>query len=173
MTNKEKAAAINSAVQSADTEAVATLVKENYIQHTPVVPDGKKGLMALLSKIKNKEIPAPVIKNIRTFEDGEYVILHHDVHWPNRKVMFEIFRFEDGLAAEHWSGIADQPESSVNNHSMIDGETAIKDRNKTAENKALVRDFLDNVLINSRFDQIQAVRPSRADPAQSKSGSHN
>ena len=155
MTNKEKAAAINSAVQSADTAAVATLVKENYIQHTPVVPDGKKGLLALVSKIKNKEIPAPVIKNIRTFEDGEYVILHHDVHWPNRKVMFEIFRFEDGLAAEHWSGIADQPESSVNNHSMIDGETAIKDRNKTVENKALVRDFLNNVFINSRFDQIQ------------------
>ena len=78
MTNKEKAAAINIAVQGADTAAVSTLVKENYIQHTPVVPDGKKGLMALLSKIKNKEIPAPVIKNIRTFEDGEYVILHHD-----------------------------------------------------------------------------------------------
>ncbi|HET6543746.1 MAG TPA: nuclear transport factor 2 family protein [Chryseolinea sp.] len=156
MTNNEKAAAINRAVETADTETVATLVKENYIQHTPVVPDGKKGLLALISKIKNKEIPAPAIKNIRTFEDGEYVILHHDVHWSNRKVMFEIFRFEDGLAAEHWSGIADQPEPSVNNHSMIDGETAIKDRNKTVENKALVRDFLNHVLINSRFDQIQA-----------------
>ena len=86
---------------------LATLVKENYIQHTPVVPDGKKGLISLLSKIKNKEIPAPVIKNIRTFEDGKYVILNHDVHWPNRKAMFEIFRFEGGLAAEHWSGIAE------------------------------------------------------------------
>ena len=155
MTNIEKAAAINRAVQSADPAAVATVVKENYIQHTPVVPDGKKGLLALLSKIKNKEIPAPVIKNIRTFEDGEYVILHHDVHWPNRKVMFEIFRFEDGLAAEHWSGIADQPEPSINNHSVIDGETAIKDRNKTVENKTLVRDFLNHVLIDSRFDEIQ------------------
>jgi predicted SnoaL-like aldol condensation-catalyzing enzyme/truncated hemoglobin YjbI len=155
MTNIEKAAAINRAVENADAETAATLVKENYIQHTPVVPDGKKGLLALISKIKNKEIPAPVIKNIRTLEDGEYVILHHDVHWPNRKVMFEVFRFEDGLAAEHWTGIADQPESSVNSQSMIDGETAIKDRNRTVENKALVRDFLNNVLIKSQFDQIQ------------------
>jgi predicted SnoaL-like aldol condensation-catalyzing enzyme/truncated hemoglobin YjbI len=160
MTNKEKATAINIAVQNADTAAVATLVKENYIQHTPVVPDGKKGLVALLNKIKNKEIPAPVIRNIRTFEDGEYVILHHEVHWPNRKVMFEVFRFEGGLAAEHWSGIADQPESSVNNRSLINGETAINDRNKTSENKALVRKFLDNVLLNRGFDQIeQYVHP--------------
>ena len=156
MTNTEKAAAINRAVQNADTEALATLVKENYIQHTPVVPDGKKGLTALVNKIQNKEIPAPVIKNVRTLEDGEYVILHHDVHWPNRKVMFEVFRFEDGLAAEHWSGIAEHPEPSVNKHNMIDGETTIKDRNKTVENKALVRDFLDNVVINSRLEQLQA-----------------
>jgi predicted SnoaL-like aldol condensation-catalyzing enzyme/truncated hemoglobin YjbI len=155
MTNIEKASAINRAVQSADTTAAAALVKENYIQHTPVVPDGKKGLLALLNKIKNKEIPAPVVKNVRTFEDGEYVILHHEVHWPNRKVMFEIFRFEDGLAAEHWSGIADQPETSINNHSMTDGETVIKDRNKTIENKALVRHFLNDVLINNRLDQMQ------------------
>jgi predicted SnoaL-like aldol condensation-catalyzing enzyme/truncated hemoglobin YjbI len=156
MTNTEKAAAINRAVQNGDTEAVATLVKENYLQHTPVVPDGKKGLMALVNKIRNKEIPAPVIKNIRTLQDGEYVILHHDVHWPTRKVMFEVFRFEDGLAAEHWSGITDHPEPSVNKHNMIDGETTIKDRNKTVENKALVRDFLDNVVINSRLEQLQA-----------------
>ena len=156
MKNTEKAAAINRAVQNGDTEAVATLVKENYIQHTPVVPDGKKGLMALVNKIKNKEIPAPVIKNVRTLEDGEYVILHHDVHWPSRKVMFEVFRFEEGLAAEHWSGIADHPELSVNKHNMIDGEIAIKDRSKTVENKALIRDFLDNVVINSQLDQLQA-----------------
>jgi predicted SnoaL-like aldol condensation-catalyzing enzyme/truncated hemoglobin YjbI len=155
MTNTEKAASINRAVQNADTEAVATLVKENYIQHTPVVPDGKKGLIALVSKIKNKEIPAPVIKNVRALEDGEYVILHHDVYWPNRKVMFEVFRFEDGLAAEHWSGIADHPEPTVNKHNMIDGETTIKDRNKTAENKALIKDFLDKVVVNNRLDQLQ------------------
>lgn len=155
MTNNEKAAAINRAVQSADGETAAKLVKENYIQHTPVVPDGKKGLLTLISKIKGKEIPAPVIKNIRTMADGDYVILHHDVYWPNRKVMFEIFRFEDGLAAEHWSGIADQPEHSGDNHSMVAGETAIQDRNKTIENKALVMDFIDNVFVNSRFDRIQ------------------
>ena len=40
-TNKEKAFAINKAVQSGDVESGAALVTENYIQHTPNVPDGK------------------------------------------------------------------------------------------------------------------------------------
>src|SRR5687768_18599920 len=84
-TNKEKATAINKAVQSGDAESAAALVTENYIQHTPNVPDGKAGLRILITKIKNKEIPAPEITNVRSFEDGEFVVLHHDVNWPRRK----------------------------------------------------------------------------------------
>src|SRR5688572_9324082 len=105
MSNKEKAAAINKAVQFTDHNAIDQLVRENYVQHTPTVPDGKKRLQRLLTKIEYQEIPAPTITNVRTFEDGEFVVLHHDVRWPNRKVMIEIFRFQDGLAAEHWSGV--------------------------------------------------------------------
>jgi len=108
----------------------------------------------LLTKIKNKEIPAPTIKNIRTFEDGHYVILHHDVNWPNRKAMIEIFRFQDGLAAEHWSGIMDHPEKTANGHSMVDGATEITDKQNTEKNKALVKAFVETVLIKGQFDKI-------------------
>lgn len=154
MTNKEKAEAINRAVQSADAEAAATLVTDDYIQHTPNVPDGKTGLLMLLTKIQNKEIPVPQIRNIRAFEDGNFVVLHHEVHWPNKKAMFEIFRFEDGLAAEHWSGIADQPENTANGHTMLDGGITITDRKFTDKNKAFVRSFVETVLINGQFDQL-------------------
>lgn len=154
MTNKEKAAAINKAVENGDTEAVAPLVKENYIQHTPVVQDGRKGLIELVAKIKKKEIPAPKIKNVRVFEDNDFVVLHHDVNWPNRKAMFEIFRFEDGVAAEHWSGIMDHPEKTVNGHSMINGATEITDKHLTAKNKTLAKTFVETILINGRFDKI-------------------
>jgi predicted SnoaL-like aldol condensation-catalyzing enzyme len=154
MNNQEKAAAINKAVQGTDFKAIEQLVTEGYIQHTPVVPDGRKGLLGLLSKIEYKEIPAPQIKNVRSFEDGEYVVLHHDVNWPNRKAMFEIFRFQDGLAAEHWSGIMDHPEKTVNGHSMVDGETMVKDRSRTKENKEFARAFVETILIQGKFDRI-------------------
>jgi predicted SnoaL-like aldol condensation-catalyzing enzyme len=154
MTNKEKAHAINVAVQTTDTAAIHELVREDYIQHTPIVPDGRKGLLGLLSKIANKEIPAPQIKNVRTFEDGDIVVLHHDVNWPNRKAMIEIFRFKDGLAAEHWSGIMDHPEQTANGHSLVDGATEVTDKPGTQKNKALVRSFVETVLIKGQFDKV-------------------
>jgi len=153
-TNKSKAGAINKAVQNADIEAAASLVTEKYIQHTPNIPDGKKGLIALVTKIKNNEIPAPAIKNIRVFEDGDYVVLHHDVNWPNRKAMFEVFRFENGLAAEHWSGIADHPEKTANGHTMVDGTSEIADKQLTQKNKKLVTSFVETVLIHGQFEKI-------------------
>ena len=153
-TNKEKAIAINQAVQNGDAEGAAALVAENYIQHTPTVPDGKDGLRILVTKIKNKVIQTPIIRNVRSFEDGEFVVLHHDVRWPNRKAMFEVFRFENGMAAEHWSGIADHPETTLNGHSMLDGETEIADRKLTAKNKEFAASFVQTVLIDGRFDKL-------------------
>lgn len=153
-TNKEKAMAINKAVQNGDAESAAALVSENYIQHTPNMPDGRNGLRLLITKIKNKEIPAPKITTIRAFEDGDFVVLHHDVNWPNRKVMFEIFRFENTIAAEHWSGIADHPDTTVNGHSMVDGPTEIADVKLTDANKEFARSFVQTVLINGNFDKL-------------------
>ena len=154
MSNTQKAIAINKAVMISDYKAIDQLVREDYIQHTPMVADGKKGLNALLSKIEYAEIPAPQIQNVRSFEDGDYVILHHDVNWPNRKAMIEIFRFEDGLAAEHWSGIADHPEKTANSHTMVDGPVEVKDRNLTQENKDFAKSFVETVLIHGQFDKI-------------------
>ncbi len=153
-TNKEKAIAINKAVQSGDVESAGALVTENYIQHTPNVPDGKKGLQILITKIKNKEIPAPKISTVRSFEDGDFVVLHHDVNWPNRKAMFEVFRFENGLAAEHWSGIADHPEKTANGHTMLDGATEINNKNLTPKNKEIVTSFVETVLIKGQFNRL-------------------
>lgn len=153
-TNKEKAAAINIAVQNGDVESATALVSENYIQHTPNVPDGKAGLQILITKIKNKDIPAPKINNMRSFEDGDFVVMHHDVTWPNRKAMFEVFRFENGLAAEHWSGIADHPEKTANGHSMLDGPTEITDKENTQKNKELVASFVQTVFIERRIERI-------------------
>lgn len=154
MTNKEKAAAVNVAVQNGDPGIIDKIVKEDYIQHTPPVPDGKKGLLGLINKIAGKEIPAPTITNVRAFEDGDFVVLHHDVKWPNRKIMIEVFRFEDGLAAEHWSAVSDHPEKTVSGNSMIDGATAIADVQHTKKNKELVRSFVETILIKGQFDKI-------------------
>lgn len=154
MTNKEKAAAVNVAVQNGDAGIIDKIVREDYIQHTPPVANGRKGLVGLITKISAKEIPAPTIKNVRVFEDGDFVVLHHDVKWPNRKVMIEVFRFQDGLAAEHWSAVSDHPEKTASGNSMVDGATAITDLQHTKKNKELVKSFVETILIKGQFDKI-------------------
>jgi predicted SnoaL-like aldol condensation-catalyzing enzyme len=154
MTNKEKAAAVNKAVETGNPATISDIVREDYVQHTPPVPDGRKGLIGLIQKIANKDLPAPVIKNVRVFEDGEFMVLHHDVQWPNRKAMIEIFRFKDGLAVEHWSGVQDHPEKTANGHTMVDGATTVTDKAYTEKNKALVKSFVETILIKGQFDKI-------------------
>lgn len=154
MTNKEKAAAVNKAVETGNPATISDIVREDYVQHTPPVPDGRKGLIGLIQKIANKDLPAPVIKNVRVFEDGEFMVLHHDVQWPNRKAMIEIFRFKEGLAVEHWSGVQDHPEKTANGHTMVDGATTVTDKAYTEKNKALVKSFVETILIKGQFDKI-------------------
>lgn len=153
MTNKEIALAINQAVQKADVETATVLVTENYIQHTPAIPDGRKGFKTFLTQIKNNEIPVPKLKTVRVIEDGDFVVLHHEAHWPNRKAMFEIFRFEDGLAAEHWSAIMDHPQNTASGNSMFDGATEIKDLDKTDTNKEIIKTLMNEVFIKGNFDR--------------------
>ena len=141
-------------VSKKDKTIINNLVKEDYIQHNPTVPDGRKGLLILVEKISNGEIPTPEIEVKRVLEDGDYVVLHSDFDWGGRKAVFEIFRFEDGLAAEHWSGIQAQPQQTANGHTMLDGPAEIKDRAKTESNKALVKEFLGTVFLEGQFDQI-------------------
>lgn len=154
MNKIEMAKAINRAVESGDVKTGTSLVAENYIQHTPNVPDGRKGLAMLIKKINDKELPAPRITTVRSFTDGDFVVLHHSVMWPGKKVMVEIFRMEGDLAVEHWSAIADHPTTTANGHTMTDGYTDIEDRRNTDRNKQLVRDFVDTVLIQGHFDKI-------------------
>ena len=68
--------------------------------------------------------------------------------------MIEIFRFQDGLAAEHWSGIADHPEKTANGHSMVDGASTVTDKELTQKNKQLARSFVETILIKGQFDKI-------------------
>lgn len=154
MINVEIAKTINKAVMAGDVETASAMVTENYIQHTPGVANGRKGLEGLVTKIKKKEMPAPQIVNVRTFTDDQFVILHHDVMWPDRKAMFEIFRMENGLAAEHWSGIMSHPEKTANGHTMVDGAVEISDKANTEKNKSFVRSFVETVFIKGEFDKV-------------------
>ena len=59
---------------------------------------------------------------------------------------FDIFRFENGLIAEHWDNLAAKAQSNPSGRTQIDGQTEAKDLDKTEANRALVKNFLYDVM---------------------------
>ncbi|MEO7991044.1 MAG: nuclear transport factor 2 family protein [Chryseolinea sp.] len=68
---------------------------------------------------------------------------------------FDIFRFEDGLIVEHWDNLQETPKQpNPSGHTMIDGSTVSTDAAKTEENKKLVQQFVDDILVNGKMDKL-------------------
>lgn len=144
MDHKAKARAYHTAVSEYDQATVTKMVREDYIQHNPKVPTGRAAFVGFLPKLKEHQTK---IVNIRMLNDGPYVIMHHV--WKNaapfggkEMAAFHIIRFDaGGLIAEHWNVMAEMAGPNPSGRALVDGETAIKDVEKTAENKAKVTDL--------------------------------
>lgn len=75
-----------------------------YIQHRPDVTTGPEGVLNF-AREQAKQTPHQKVEVVRSFVDGDYVILHVHVHlmplMPDIAVM-DIFRCKDGKLIEHW-----------------------------------------------------------------------
>ena len=151
LTNQQKAIELLSGLASKDTKAVENYVsKEQYIQHNPMVADGQEPLLGLVKSGLVKKA-----KVVRSFQDGDYVVAQMDYDFMGPKVAFDVFRFENGKAVEHWDNLAEKSTSpNPGGHSQLDGPTEVTDLDKTAANKALVKDFVETVLIEQKYDQM-------------------
>lgn len=141
MGNKELARAYHTAVSCYDTPAVTRMVEANYIQHNPLVPNGRDAFLALLPVLKRH---GSKIVNVRMLQDGPFIVMHHV--WKNAQpfghaelAAFHIIRIDESdLIAEHWSVMAELVGPNASGRTLVDGETEIRDLFKTDENKAVV-----------------------------------
>ena len=150
--NKEKAVELLKAIETGAAEPIAYINPNKYIQHNLGAANGLAGFKALLKAVPPNSAK---VKTVRAFEDGNYVFTHtdYDVFSPN--IGFDIFRFEDGLIVEHWDNLQDTPKQpNPSGHTMIDGPTGSTDFAKTEDNKRLVRQFVDDILVNGKMDKL-------------------
>ncbi|MFC6331951.1 nuclear transport factor 2 family protein [Paenibacillus septentrionalis] len=147
-----KAVAVLESFESGNPEAITAYVHpDQYIQHNQALIDGREAMLGALDHLK--EIGTKVsIK--RTLVDGNVVALHsvYDFHGP--KVVFDIFRFENGLIVEHWDNLQELVGKTPSNHTMIDGPVTIKDIDKTEANKAFVKSYVENILLGKKPDLL-------------------
>lgn len=151
-TKKEKVVALVKSIETGAHEPAGYINPNKYIQHNLGVADGLAGFGAVL-----KQLPANSTKvnTVRAFEDGDFVFTHTEYNFFGPKIGFDIFRFEDGKIVEHWDNLQTTPTSpNPSGRTMIDGATKITDLKKTEANKTLVKNFVQDVLVNGNMDKI-------------------
>src|SRR5437867_12172906 len=137
--------------ETGDSKPIAYINPNKYVQHNLAVGDGLAGLRALLQVIPKGSTK---VNTVRTFQDGNFVFAHTDYNFFGPKVGFDIFRFEDGKIVEHWDNLQTIVGPNPSGHTMLDGPAQTTDLDKTEANKILVRNFVDDILVNGRMEKL-------------------
>jgi predicted SnoaL-like aldol condensation-catalyzing enzyme len=149
--NKQRVVALLKSIETGDPTPISAINPNNYIQHNLAASDGLQGFGELLSQLPPNSAKA---NTVRVFQEGDYVFAHTAYDFFGPKIGFDIFRFEDGLIVEHWDNLQETAGPNPSGHSMVDGPTNATDLDKTDQNKSLVRQFVDDILINGRMEGL-------------------
>ena len=141
-TQKYQVVDLLGSIETGDRGPVASIDPDKYIQHNLGAADGLAGFGELMSNLPKGSGRA---NPVRVFQDGDLVFTHTDYDFFGPKVGFDIFRFENGRIVEHWDNLQDKPDGpNPSGHTMLDGPTEATDLDKTEQNKALVRNWVDD-----------------------------
>jgi predicted SnoaL-like aldol condensation-catalyzing enzyme len=148
---KDRIRAFLKSIETGDPGPIAVVNEEKYIQHNPQTEEGSEGLAVLFQRLSKT---SPQVNIVRAFEDGDFVFAHTEYDFSRRNIGFEVFRFEDGRAVEHWDNIQPRLGPNRSSRSMVDGPTEAVDHELTEHNRALVRSFVETVLVDGRLERL-------------------
>lgn len=128
-----------------------------YTQHSTGVGDGKEGFMTFFTPFLERN-PDRNIQVIRAIVDGSYVFCHvfqslnqGEAQW----VTMDMFDTDNNdRIIEHWDVIAPYQQDTVSGNDMVAGPADVAELNLTDSNKALVKEFSKQVLIERRYDNV-------------------
>lgn len=157
--NSNKQVALNAAnalFKDYDVDGIKKYFAQNYIQHNPHVPTGIKPVIGFAPMLKQA---GTTTQNHRILVDGDLVVMHNtynnaEAFGAKQVVAFDIFRIANGKVAEHWDAITPLVEKTASGRTQIDGPTQVTDLDKTQANKALVKNFVEDVLLGKAPQKI-------------------
>ncbi len=138
-------------IETGDPASVTVVNEDKYIQHNPQTHEGSEGLAVLFKRLSKT---SPRVNIVRIFEDGDFVFAHTEYDFTTRNIGFEIFRFEDEQAVEHWDNIQVRKGPNPSGHTMVDGATLVTDLESTESNRKTIQAFIENVLISCNPEKL-------------------
>lgn len=149
---KDQIRSLLKGIETGDPAAVTVVNEDKYIQHNPQTHAGSQGLAALFNRLSKT---SPRVNIVRIFAEGDYVFAHTEYDFATRRIGFEIFRFEDDLAVEHWDNIQRRRGPNPSGHTMVDGPTTATDQSRTEANRTHVQSFVADILIDRRLELLE------------------
>jgi predicted SnoaL-like aldol condensation-catalyzing enzyme len=149
----QQVVALLASIESGASEPVGSIDPARYTQHNLAVGDGLAGFGAVLAALPPGSAR---VRTARVFQDGAFVFAHTEYNFFGPKIGFDIFRFDGGRIVEHWDNLQPIAPPNPSGRTMIDGPTAVADRDRTEANKALVRAFVDDMLVHGRMERLAA-----------------
>lgn len=119
--NKTKAIAFyRMAYEGKPRQAVELYVGAEYIQHNPLVGNGKEPFILYFERMQ-EEYPEKSIEFVRIIAQNDLVALHTHQTWPGNQeyVTMDFFRFDtNGKIVEHWDAMQEIPAETLNGNTM-------------------------------------------------------
>ena len=158
LTNEQKARGFNEGLVTGDPAAIQW-IDDGYIQHNLGVATGK----AAIASFYGGELTGITVDIHRSFEAGDYVFSQTTLggSWGTffgsntDNILFEVWRFENGFAVEHWDNIV-AVEDDGDGTSQTDGVvTPVIDLDMTESNKALIEQMAQTLFIDGDWTNVR------------------
>ena len=149
---KQQVVDLLKSIETGDKGPADVIHPDQYIQHNLMAKDGLQGFSELMAQLPPDSAR---VNTVRVFQDGDHVFTHSEYDFFGPKIGFDIFRFENGRIVEHWDNLQETPVGpNPSGHTMTDGPTEATDLEQTEQNKELVRQFVDDILVNGKLDKM-------------------
>lgn len=144
--------AIARLITDRDTVAIDDYFAPDFVQHSARIPAGPEGLQSFVRNLPESSSFEPT----RTLAQDDLVVTHGVYRGQGDQdlVAFELWRVAGGKIVEHWDALQPEVRDTISGRSMVDGPTEAAHPATTADSKALVERFVQQVLVEGDVSQL-------------------